>query len=122
MLRDGGGGVAEAAAVPVSDELRGKVVEMYIALKPGVQESEQAVATKVSAQIERHIGKIAKPKNVWVVADLPKTGSGKIMRRVLAAISNFADIGNTTTLANPEIVEQIREHVQSIKRERGEAL
>jgi acetyl-CoA synthetase len=112
--------VAEAAAVPVVDETRGKVVEMYIALKPGVAESESAIADKVVAQIERDIGKIARPKNVWVVADMPKTRSGKIMRRVIAGISNFADVGDTSTLANPEIVDQIREHVQSVKRSRGE--
>jgi acetyl-CoA synthetase len=112
--------VAEAAAVPVVDETRGKVVEMYIALKPGVSESESAVADKVVAQIERDIGKIARPKNVWVVADMPKTRSGKIMRRVIAGISNFADVGDTSTLANPEIVDQIREHVQGVKRSRGE--
>jgi acetyl-CoA synthetase len=46
---------------------------------------------------------------------MPKTRSGKIMRRVIAAVSNFADVGDTTTLANPEIVEQIRHQVQSEK-------
>jgi acetyl-CoA synthetase len=51
---------------------------------------------------------------------MPKTRSGKIMRRVIAATSNFADIGDITTLANPEIVEQIREQVQSAKRAKGE--
>ena len=51
---------------------------------------------------------------------MPKTRSGKIMRRVLAAISNFADVGDITTLANPEIVEDIRHHVQSAKVARGE--
>ncbi|HCF87646.1 MAG TPA: hypothetical protein DEV72_20870, partial [Ktedonobacter sp.] len=49
----------------------------------------------------------------------PKTRSGKIMRRVLAAISNFADVGDTTTLANPEIVESIRRYVQSEKVAQG---
>ena len=112
--------VAEAAAVPVFDDVRGKVVEMYIALKPGVQESEEEIAKKVSARIEYDIGKIAKPKNVWVVADMPKTRSGKIMRRVIAGISNFADVGDVSTLANPEIVDQIRDHVQAEKRARGE--
>jgi acetyl-CoA synthetase len=114
--------VAEAAAVPVFDDVRGKVVEMYIALKPGVSESEEQVADKVSKRIEYDIGKIAKPKNVWVVPDMPKTRSGKIMRRVIAGISNFTDVGDTSTLANPEIVDQIREHVQSAKKERGEDL
>ena len=58
------------------------------------------------------IGKIARPKVVHVVPDLPKTRSGKIMRRVLAAISNAMDTGDVTTLANPEIVEEIRKQVQ----------
>jgi acetyl-CoA synthetase len=52
---------------------------------------------------------------------MPKTRSGKIMRRVIAAVSNFADVGDTTTLANPEVVEDIRHHVQSQKMARGEA-
>ena len=58
------------------------------------------------------IGKIARPKDVLIVPDMPKTRSGKIMRRVLAAISNTMDVGDVTTLANPEIVEQIRVMVQ----------
>lgn len=70
--------------------------------------------------IEAQIGKIARPRNVWIVPDMPKTRSGKIMRRVIAGISNFADVGDTTTLSNPEIVEDIRHHVQSEKVTRGE--
>jgi acetyl-CoA synthetase len=112
--------VAEAAAVPVVDETRGKVVEMYIAVKPGIAASDEEVAKKVSAQIDRDIGKIARPKNVWVVPDMPKTRSGKIMRRVIAGISNFADVGDVSTLANPEVVEKIREQVQSAKEARGD--
>jgi acetyl-CoA synthetase len=111
--------VAEAAAVPVIDELRGRVVEMYVALKPGREPSEQVVQ-KVSQTIEKDIGKIARPKNVWIVPDMPKTRSGKIMRRVIAGISNFADVGDVSTLANPEIVDEIREQVQSEKFARGE--
>jgi acetyl-CoA synthetase len=111
--------VAEAAAVPVIDEIRGRAVEMYISLKPGVDAGDE-VAKKVSVQIEKQIGKIARPKNVWIVADMPKTRSGKIMRRVIASISNFADVGDVTTLANPEIVEEINEHVRAEKVARGE--
>jgi acetyl-CoA synthetase len=111
--------IAEAAAVPVVDELRGKAVEMYISLKPGVDGSSDVVA-KVTKAIETEIGKIARPKNVWIVPDMPKTRSGKIMRRVIAGISNFTDVGDVSTLANPEIVEQIREQVQSEKVARGE--
>ena len=111
--------VAEAAAVPVMDELRGRAVEMYVALKPNYSPSKE-VEEKVSHAIDREIGKIARPKNVWIVSDMPKTRSGKIMRRVIASISNFADVGDVTTLANPEVVEEIRHEVQSAKVERGE--
>ncbi len=111
--------VAEAAAVPVVDDVRGRVVEMYIALKPGYDDGPD-VEAKVKAAIERDIGKIARPKNIWIVPDMPKTRSGKIMRRVIASVSNFTDVGDITTLANPEIVDKIREQVQSAKRAKGE--
>ena len=111
--------VAEAAAVPVIDDIRGRVVEMYIALKPGF-EATPAVEEKVKAAIETDIGKIARPRNIWIVPDMPKTRSGKIMRRVIAATSNFTDTGDITTLANPEVVEKIRHQVQSAKVAKGE--
>jgi acetyl-CoA synthetase len=106
--------VAEAAAVPVIDDIRGRAVEVYVSLKPG-NEPGKEMEVKVTKAIEVEIGKIARPKNVWIVSDMPKTRSGKIMRRVIASISNFADVGDVTTLANPEIVEDIRHHVQSAK-------
>jgi acetyl-CoA synthetase len=111
--------VAEAAAVPVIDDIRGRMVEMYIALKPGF-EASSAIEDKVKAAIETEIGKIARPKNIWIVPDMPKTRSGKIMRRVIAATSNFTDTGDITTLANPEVVERIRHQVQSAKVAKGE--
>ena len=111
--------IAEAAAVPVIDDVRGRVVEMYVSLKPGVEASPE-IEAKVKRAIETDIGKIARPKNIWIVADMPKTRSGKIMRRVIAATSNFADVGDITTLANPEIVDQIRHQVQNAKHARGE--
>jgi acetyl-CoA synthetase len=92
---------------------------MYVSLKPGYTPSPE-IEAKVAKAIETEIGKIARPKNVWIVPDMPKTRSGKIMRRVIAAVSNFADVGDTTTLANPEVVEDIRSHVQSEKVARGE--
>jgi acetyl-CoA synthetase len=111
--------VAEAAAVPVVDELRGRAVEMYVALKPGITPSGD-IEQKVVKALETEIGKIARPKKVWIVPDMPKTRSGKIMRRVIASISNFADVGDVTTLANPEIVDDIRHRVQSEKVASGE--
>ena len=104
--------IAEAAVVPVVDEVKGRVPEVYVALKPGVAHSGGVVEEKVKEAIEHQIGKIARPRKVHVVPDMPKTRSGKIMRRVLAAISNQMDTGDVTTLANPDVVEQIRVMVQ----------
>jgi acetyl-CoA synthetase len=103
--------VAEAAVVPVMDEVKGRLPEVYIALKPGVQPSK-AIEEKVVHAIETEIGKIARPSAVRIVSDMPKTRSGKIMRRVLASISNTMDVGDITTLANPDVVESIRVQVQ----------
>jgi acetyl-CoA synthetase len=111
--------VAEAAAVPVVDDVRGRAVEMYVSLKPGFSPSEE-IEQKVTKAIETEIGKIARPKSVWIVPDMPKTRSGKIMRRVIAGVSNFADVGDVTTLANPEIVDEIEHQVRSEKVSRGE--
>ena len=103
--------VAEAAVVPVVDEIKGRVPEVYVSLKPGVSDGER-VRKEVVTTLETMIGKIARPKAVHIVSDLPKTRSGKIMRRVLAAISNTMDTGDVTTLANPDVVEQIRQQIQ----------
>ncbi len=100
--------VAEAAVVPVAHDIKGKEPDLYIALKPGIEPSD-ALAKKISDMICEQIGKIAKPRCVWLVKDMPKTRSGKIMRRVLASISNDRDVGDVTTLANPEIVTEIQE-------------
>ena len=102
--------VAEAAVVPAVDEVKGRVPVLYVSLKPGVSDGD--VTTEIISTVETMIGKIARPKAVHIVPDLPKTRSGKIMRRVLAAISNTMDTGDVTTLANPEIVKQIRRQVQ----------
>ncbi len=103
--------IAEAAVVPVADDIKGRVPDVYVALKPDLKPSTK-IKKAVNDAIETEIGKIARPKNVHIVPDMPKTRSGKIMRRVLAAISDSRDIGDVTTLANPEVVEQIRQMVQ----------
>jgi len=103
--------VAEAAVVPVVDDVKGRMPVVYVSLKPGVSDGRR-VSAEIVATLETMIGKIARPKSVHIVPDLPKTRSGKIMRRVLAAISNSMDTGDVSTLANPEIVEIIRLEVQ----------
>ncbi len=102
--------VAEAAVVPVKHEIKGKEPDLYIALKPGKKASSE-IAKAISQCVVREIGAIARPRKVWIVPDMPKTRSGKIMRRVLGAISNGTDVGDVMTLANPEIVEAIMKMV-----------
>jgi acetyl-CoA synthetase len=111
--------VGEAAAVPAYDELRGRVPELYVSLKPGFDPSTE-IEDQVKNAVTQIIGPIARPAHVWVSADLPKTRSGKIMRRVIAAISNFMDVGDTTTLANPEVVDEILQMVRRAKIQAGE--
>ncbi|MFZ0319253.1 MAG: acetate--CoA ligase [Candidatus Sulfotelmatobacter sp.] len=103
--------IAEAAVVPVVDDIKGRVPEVYVSVVPGIKPSPE-IADKVTKAIETIIGKIARPKRVHIVPDMPKTRSGKLMRRVLAAISNNLSTGDITTLANPDIVESVREMVQ----------
>ena len=103
--------VAEAAVVPVTDKIKGKLPDLYVSLKPGMKPSK-ALADKVSAAVVTEIGPIAKPHAVLIVPDMPKTRSGKIMRRVLAALSNHQDPGDVSTLANPEVVDKIRDVVK----------
>ncbi len=103
--------VAEAAVVPVNDEVKGKVPDIYVSLKPGY-EASKGIEDAVKKAIDDNIGKIARPAHVYIVSDMPKTRSGKIMRRVLSAISNGADTGDVTTLANPQVVDEVRELVQ----------
>jgi acetyl-CoA synthetase len=103
--------VSEAAVVAMPDEIKGSVPELYVSLKPGHEPSDE-LAKKVSDNVADVLGKIAKPSNVYLVPDMPKTRSGKIMRRVLLSISSGKDVGDVSTLANPQIVEEIRKQVQ----------
>ncbi len=99
--------VAEAAVVGARDEVKGTVPFLYISLKPDVDPSDEVIQ-KVSDAVVEIVGKIARPAKIFVVEDMPKTRSGKIMRRILAAIANNEDVGDITTLSNPHIVESIK--------------
>ncbi|MFB6116979.1 acetate--CoA ligase [Halosegnis sp.] len=104
--------VAEAAVAAREDAAKGEVPDVYAVLREGIEPSEE-VREEIVAAVEEEIGKFARPANVLFVDDLPKTRSGKIMRRILENISNDEDLGNTTTLRDPSVPEQIREQVQA---------
>jgi acetyl-CoA synthetase len=103
--------VSEAAAVAVADELRGHVPLIFVSLKPGYEPSPE-LAERIKANVAKELGPISKPKSVYIVTDLPKTRSGKIMRRILVSISEKRDYGDASTLANPEVVEKIKQLVE----------
>ncbi|MCL5117154.1 MAG: acetate--CoA ligase [Firmicutes bacterium] len=103
--------VAEAAVVAAHDDIKGSIPEIYVSLQPGVSAND-GLTQKIVDAIVRDIGPIARPRKVWIVPDLPKTRSGKIMRRILASISDNREIGDVTTLSNPEVVETIHKLVR----------
>jgi len=102
--------VAEAAVAPRDDPEKGEVPDVYVTLREGVAESDE-VRERIVAAVEDEIGAFARPANVIFVDDLPKTRSGKIMRRLLENISNDDDLGDTTTLRDPSVPEEIRDQV-----------
>lgn len=107
--------VAESAVVGKRDELKGEVIYCYVILRSGVEATEELRKELVS-HVAQNIGPIARPKQVIFTDDLPKTRSGKIMRRVLKAIVNEGETGDVTTLQNPDIVEMLRQRTKEIEK------
>jgi len=102
--------ITECAIIGIPDEIKGEVpVAFVVPKKPVETGSLPTFKEGVVAQIRKEIGPIALPKEVYLVEDLPKTRSGKIMRRILKRLFTGEELGNLSTLANPEIVEKIRE-------------
>jgi acetyl-CoA synthetase len=102
--------VAEAAVAAREHDEKGEVPDVYVVVRDGVEPSE-AVRDRIIAAVEDEIGKFARPDRVVFVDDLPKTRSGKIMRRLLENISNGDELGDTTTLRDPSVPEDIRDQV-----------
>jgi acetyl-CoA synthetase len=103
-------GVAEAAVVGGDHDLKGEAVYAYAILEDGYEESEE-MSNRIIEGVEDAIGPIARPEEVIFTPELPKTRSGKIMRRLLEDIANGDELGNTSTLRNPDVVEDIARKV-----------
>jgi acetyl-CoA synthetase len=100
--------VAEAAVVSRPDDVIGEAIVAFVTLRTG-REGTEDVAAELREHVAKMIGKIARPHSIIFTDDLPKTRSGKIMRRLLRDVARGRSLGDVTTLANAEVVEQIRE-------------
>jgi len=103
--------VAEAAVVGRHHEIKGQAVAAFVTVKEGVQASE-GLTIELKEHVAKKIGAIAKPDDVIFTADLPKTRSGKIMRRLLRDIAEGKALGDTTTLADPNVIAKLKEQYQ----------
>lgn len=98
---------SEAAVVAKSHAIKGESIVAFVVLKDGVQQTQQMKAN-VKAHIANHIGKYASPEKVVFLSELPKTRSGKILRRLLLKLLTGQEVGDTTTLVNPGIMGELR--------------
>ncbi|MEM5853591.1 MAG: acetate--CoA ligase [Candidatus Aenigmatarchaeota archaeon] len=105
--------VVESAVVGLPDEIKGEVPIAFVVLKGGAEASEK-LSSELMELVVKRIGPIAKPVKIVYVQDLPKTRSGKIMRRVIKSLVKKEEIGDISTLANPESVEKLREVIAKI--------
>jgi acetyl-CoA synthetase len=103
--------VAEAAVVGKKHELKGQAIAAFVTLKDGNEASDE-LADELKQHVVEKIGAIARPDQILFTVDLPKTRSGKIMRRLLKDIAEGRAIGDTTTLADPAVVQKLKERYE----------
>ncbi len=100
--------VAESAVVGRADDMTGQAISAFVTLRGGFEGSEELEA-ELKAHVASEIGKIARPAEIFFTPDLPKTRSGKIMRRLLKQIAEGTELGDATTLANPDVVAALQD-------------
>jgi acetyl-CoA synthetase len=108
--------VAEAAVCGRKDERTGQAIVAYVTLKGG-EDGSVEMLDELRNHVSTKIGPIAKPANIVFTPELPKTRSGKIMRRLLRDVAEQRELGDTTTLADPTVVEEIKDRAESEKSE-----
>jgi acetyl-CoA synthetase len=108
--------VAEAAVVGAKDDTTGQAIIAFVTVK-GDTEVTEALGGELREHVSTKIGKISRPRTIIFTDDLPKTRSGKIMRRLLRDVAEGRDLGDTTTLADPSVVEEIRTRAEAAPQE-----
>jgi len=109
--------IAEAAVVGAKDDLTGQAIVAFVILRGGVDAIQEGLEKTLRDHVAKEIGAIAKPKQIMVVNELPKTRSGKIMRRLLRDVAENRAVGDATTLADPNVMKLISEGLRSGKKE-----
>lgn len=108
--------VAEAAVVGAKDDTTGQAIVAFVTLK-GDQSASDELGQELRGHVAKKIGPISRPRTIIFTDDLPKTRSGKIMRRLLRDVAEGRDLGDTTTLADASVVEEIRNRANSAPQE-----
>ena len=110
--------VAEAAVVGAADAMTGQGIVAFVILRGGIEHANgEELITQLRNHVTKEIGAIARPRQILVVAELPKTRSGKIMRRLLKDVAENRVVGDATTLADPNVMKLIKEGLTSSKDE-----
>jgi acetyl-CoA synthetase len=105
--------VAEAAVVGATDETTGQAVCAFVILRSEAGDGGPDVVAELREHVAKEIGKIARPRQIMVVAELPKTRSGKIMRRLLKDVAEHREVGDVTTLADSSVMDLIKSNLSS---------
>ena len=108
--------VAEAAVCGIPDDLKGEVIIAFVVLKHGITKDSNLLENEIADKIRSNIGAIATPKQIYFVSKLPKTRSGKIMRRLLKAIGNNEQIGDVSTLEDGAAVTEVQAAFDEIQK------
>ncbi|HCG90738.1 MAG TPA: acetate--CoA ligase [Dehalococcoidia bacterium] len=99
--------VAEAACIGKSHDVKGQAIVAFVTIKDGIERSEELIV-ELKQHVASKIGPMARPDDIYFAAELPKTRSGKIMRRLLRDVAEGRTLGDTTTLADPAVVESLK--------------
>ena len=105
--------VVESAVIGVPHDIKGQGLVAFVVTREGTDYDEATLKNELVSMVDEKIGKFARPEKVVISYDLPKTRSGKIMRRLLRDIAEGRELGNVTTLADPSVVELIRQKYQA---------
>jgi acetyl-CoA synthetase len=105
--------VAEAAVVGAADEMTGQAIVAFVILRESAGTGGEEVVTELRNHVAKEIGAIAKPRSIMVVPELPKTRSGKIMRRLLQDVAEHREVGDSTTLADSSVMDMIESNLAS---------